>query len=316
MRLVAWPLLLVFMSSTAAFAQDDDDLAPLAPKKKPPAPKARPRPQPPKPKPVAQPVGDDDDLAPIAASKSDLTIKSSQGLSNAMLSIDGKELGVLPLGPQTLPAGEHTVKVHRIGYADFVKKVTLAAGKPLELDAKLVAINAVVSVTSDVPDAQVFVNGRSVGTAPITELELPAGAIELSVRKDGFKEDKQRLTLVAGKDYPVVVKFNPGGSSTLVASKDRPVETSLTPIDDGRSNAVTGTVEEAPITTKWYFWAGVAAVAAGVVIGSVLAANASANATPRPLTEGELCGSTPSGKCAICIGLMCSPDAAAGLLNF
>lgn len=315
MRLLPWLLLSALAISFAAHGQDDDDLAPIAPKKPkaPPAAKARPRPKAPPPAPKAKP-DEDDDLAPIAATKADLTIKFGQGLSNAIVSIDGKDVGPLPVPPQSLAAGEHTVKVRRIGYGDFVKRVTIVGGKAQELEAKLTPINAVVSVTSDVADAQVFVNGRLVGSAPITELELPAGSTEIAVRKEGFKDDKQRLTLVAGKDYPIVVKFNPGTVSTVVAAVDRPVEPRLTPTDgDTSTNVVTTTAEETPVTQRWWFWAGIGAVvAAGVVTGVVLATNG--NQPPLRLTADQLCG--PNG-CDSCIGgPMCMPNPSAGVLSF
>lgn len=316
-RWLVLPLALLF--ALPAFAQDDDDLAPLTPKKKPPAvaPKPKPKPAPkPAPKPVAKPAPDDDDLTPIAALKGDVTVKVPAGLTNAVLNIDGKDVGPLPAGPQPLTAGEHTIKVHRVGYADFVKKVNVVGGKPIDLDAKLAPLSAVVSVTSDVPDAQVFINGRLIGTAPITEYEAPPGTVELSVRKDGFKDDKQRLTLVAGKDYPVSVRFNPGTTTVVAAAVDRPVEPRLTP--DDTVNPVSGgvtTTADAPITSKWYFWAGVAAVVAAGV-GITVAATQSQQQT-KSLDERTLCAGGQGGKCDICVNLQCNAAGLpSGLLNF
>ena len=312
MRLLPWLLLAVFCFSQTSFAQDDDDLAPLAPKK--PKPTAKPKPAAAKPKPavkpVVKPVVEDDDLAPLAASKGDVNVKLAQGLSNAILSIDNKEVGPLPVGPQTLTTGEHAIKVRRLGYADFVKRVTVLGGKTVDVEAKLTATSAILSVTSDVPEAQVFVNGRLVGTAPISDLEVPPGSAELSVRKTGFKDDNKRLTLIAGKDYPVVVKFNPGTTTTVVATSDRPAETKLTPDDDTTpvtGPAVSTTVDETPIYGRWYFWAGVAAVAVGAAVVTGVVVNN--NQPPQRLSEGTVCAAN-GGRCDICVGLQC---AASGL---
>jgi hypothetical protein len=320
MRALPWVLLAVFTASTVALAQDDDDLAPIAPTKKP-KPAARPKvaPKPKQPPPVTtkpkQPE-EDDDLAPIAVAKGDLTIKLSPAVSNAILSIDGKDVGPLPVAAQSLTAGEHQVKVKRLGYADFVKRVTIASGKPTELEVKLQAINAIVSVTSDVPDAQVFVNGRLVGTAPMTEMELPAGPTEIAVRKDGFKDDKQRIILVAGKDYPIVVKFNPGTTSTVVATTDRPVETKLTPDEPGglTGPGVSTTVDETPIYGRWYFWAGIAAVAVGAAVVTGVVVNN--NQPPQRIDEKTVCA-VNGGRCDICVGFQCSTAGLpSGVLNF
>lgn len=283
---------------------DDDDLAPLTPVKKAPA-KAPPAKKAPAPAPVPAkrpppakqgkaPAGGDDDLAPLTpiANKGDLNVRISTPVQGAVLSVDGKELGVLPLGPQSLPTGEHLVTVKRVGFAAFVKKVNISAGKTLELEARLAPVAAIISVSSDVTNAQVFLNGRLIGTAPISDFEVPPGPVELSVLKEGFREDKQKLTLVAGKDYPVVVKFSPVKPPVV---SDRPLETSLVPPSSNTAGGlgVAQVAPAAPIYQKWYFWvavaAGVAAVAAGTAIG------VSAAQPPGHYTPEEICGKPCGG---------------------
>jgi hypothetical protein len=315
-RVLPWLCLAVFCFSQASFAQDDDELAPIVPRKPRPAVKAKPSKPRPAARPAAKPV-EDDDLSPIASAKGDVNVKLAQGLSNAVLSIDNKDVGPLPIGPQSLTVGEHSVKVRRIGYADFVKRVTVVGGKTIDLEARLTAVSAVLSVTSDVAEAQVFLNGRLVGTAPISELEVPAGAAELSVRKTGFKDDNKRLTLVAGKDYPVVVKFNPGTTTTVVATSDRPSETKLTPDEDTTDitgPAVTTTVDETPVFGRWYFWAGVAAVAVGAAVVTGVVVNNTQ--PPKPLTEAAVCA-VNGGRCNICVGFSCAATGfPSGILSF
>lgn len=295
-------LLIAVALPLTAQAQDDDDLAPLAPLGKPkPKPKAKPRPKvAPKPKP---PVSDDDDLAPIApiAAKGDLSVKVAASLAGSVLSIDGKEVGALPLPAQSISSGEHTVTVKKPGYAAFVKKVLVPGGKTTEVEAKLTAVAAVLSVTSDVPGAQVLLNGRSIGTVPLTDVEVPPGPAEVAVIKEGFREESQKITFQVGKEYPIVVRFN-----AATTSSDRPLATNLTPQGNGGSVPLTGVsvAPAEPITSKWYFWAGLAAgaiaIGAGVAAGTVVA-NEEARLTP-----GKICG---GAGCDGCIGLSCSAAA-------
>jgi len=304
MTLRASVLALAALVSVSAFAQDDDDLAPLAPipgkpKPKPKPPPAKAKPPPAKPKPAPKP---EDELAPIApiAKTGEVVVKVAGGVSRAVLSIDGKEVGQLPLAPQSLSVGEHTVTVKRAGYAQFVKKVTVAGGKQLEVEAKLAPVSAVISVKSDVDDAQVLINGRLIGTAPVSDYEFPPGPVTISVIKEGFKEDKQKLTLVAGKDYPIEVKFQ---AAEVAAVTDRPVSATLTPVVEPVAAPpieVKQGPQETPIYQRWYFWAGVGAVvvAAIAIPTAVVAAN---NAQPAKLTEQEICG----GECDGCIGFQC-----------
>lgn len=280
-----------------ALAQEDDlaPLAPLAkPKPKPPAAKPKPRPvvaKPPLAKPKPAPVADDD-LAPLSFARGELVVKVLPAtVTNAVLLVDGKELGTAP-STQSLSPGEHTVTIKRPGYSNFVKKVTVAVGKSVELDAKLNAVQAVLTVSSDVPDAQVLINNKLIGTTPIAEREWPAGTYEITIRKEGFKEDKQSVTFVAGRDYPISVKFKPPVTTTVAAlptTSDRPLDTSLTPtaMNDSPLAVVTPATTETPLYQRWYFWAGiVAVVAAGVGIG--VAVN-QAGAKPRPLAYKDFC---------------------------
>lgn len=307
-------LLLAALVSFSSFAQDDDELAPLAPLPKKPAPKPKAKPKPkPAPKPAVKPKAEkpDDDLAPIApiAKTGDLVVKVAGGVTRAVLSIDGKEVGQLPLAPQTVSAGDHTVTVKRAGYAQFVKKVAVPGGKQTEVEAKLAAVSAVISVKSDVDDAQVLINGRLIGTAPVVDYEFPPGPVTISVIKEGFKEDKQKLTLVAGRDYPIKVKFKPA----QVAAADRPVEATLTPLVETTPTPpieVRKGPQETPIYQRWYFWAGVGAVVVAAAAGTAIAVGAS-NAQPARLTDEQICGT----KCDGCIGFACSAAARNALMS-
>lgn len=269
--------------STQALAQADDELAPLAPLARP-----KPKPKPVKAKPRPK-VPSEDDLAPIMAipKQGELWVKVSANQLGAVLFIDSKEVGVLPLPPQSLPVGEHSVLVQRLGHAAFVKKVVILGGKSVEVEAKLTPVAAVLSVTSDVPGAQVILNGRSIGTAPLNGVEVPPGPSELVVVKEGFVEESQRINLMAGKEYPVAIRF-----SQAQASRDRPEKARLTPDIDSAPGftGVSAPAAPEPITSKWYFWAGIAAgVAAGVTTAVVIASQ------PPGLTQERVCGGSCAG---------------------
>lgn len=296
-------LLIALALPLTAQAQDDDDLAPLAPLGKP-KPKAKPKAKPPaakpKPKPTAPTGGGDDDLVPLAplAAKGDVNVKVASSLSGSVLSIDGKEVGALPLPPQSIASGEHTITVKKPGYAAFVKKVLVTGGKSLDVEAKLTAVSAVLSVTSDVPGAQVLLNGRAIGTVPLTDVEVPPGPAEVAVIKEGFREQAQKINFQLGKEYPIVVKFE--------AVSDRPVATKLTPADTGNDVPITGVsvAPSEPITGKWYFWAGI--VAGAVAIGAGVAAGAVVADNNNRLTPNGICG---GDGCDGCIGLACAAAA-------
>jgi len=297
---------LVVTQSAVAFAQDDDDLVPLGPIKNTPK-KAPPKKAPPKKAPPAKTppaktptTSADDDLTPIApiAAKGEMVVKLASAMTGAVLMVDGKEQGNLPLPPLSIPSGEHTVTVKRPGFAAFVKKVLVSGGKTIEVEAKLTAVAAVLSVESDQAGAQVLLNGKPIGVAPLQDVEVPPGPAEVAVIKDGYKEESQKINFVAGKDYPVQVKF-----TAIPVASDRPVASNLTPNGSNGTpiTGVSGTPE--PITSKWYFWGG---IAAGVVVVAVVATSVAVASQPKPLTDKDICGAQG---CDGCIGLMCTAGA-------
>lgn len=295
-----------------AFAQDDDDLMPLSPTKKKADPKPKPKPKA-KPKaPPKQPVtSSDDELTPLTPSKGDLVLKvAGAAPKRAKVTIDDRDVGTLPISSQSLSVGEHTVAIRTPGHATWTKKITIIANKPTEVPVILEANAALVSVSSDTPGAQVVINGKLVGTAPLEETEIPPGAATISVRKEGYKESTQTLKLIAGKEYPLSVKLGAPitTTTTIIANTDRPENPNLVPPPNEDLGLATRVEESEPIYTKWYFWAGAAAVVAVVAVGSAVAVSGSQQ---RPLGESAICG--PAG-CDSCIGFMCTIMPASGFV--
>ncbi len=287
-----------------AFAQDDDDLMQLSPKKKP---DAKPKPKPkakPKANPTRTPVtSNDDELTPLTPQKGELVLKLASGAAprRAKVTIDDREVGTLPIAAQSLSAGEHTVVVRSPGHVTWTKRVVVAANKPTDVLVALEGNAAIVSVNTDTNGAQVMINGKLAGNAPIEELEVPPGATTITVRKEGYKDSTQTLKLVAGKEYPISVKLGaPAATTAILATSDRPENTSLVPSPNENVGIETRVEQSPPLYTRWYFWAGAAAVIAAVAVGTTVGVSAS---QPKPLGEKAICG---NAGCDSCIGFMCT----------
>lgn len=304
---MAWSRLLVMalagaLMAAPAWGQEDDDLAPLTPKKKPDGAKPKPKPRPARPPVVVKPrpaPTPDEDLAPLTPLMGDLVLKlaATSTTRRAKVTIDDKDVGTLPVPPQTLSPGEHTVVVRAPGFAWWTRKVTLVGNKPSEVTVTLEATAALVSVTSDSSGAEVLINGKGVGTAPVEEMEVAPGSTTIVVRKDGFAESTQTVKLVAGREYPISVKLGTVPvTPAIVAGSDRPENTNLTPANPDASLGLEASVEPTPAYKRWYVWAGAAAVVAAVAVGVGVGVN---NSKPKRLTEAEICG--PKG-CDACIG--------------
>jgi hypothetical protein len=292
---------LATLLAPGAFAQDDL-FVPLEPTK----PAAKPKPKPakrrakPKPakKPVAAPAPDasDDFAVPMVEQKGRLLVKLGGGLKGARLFVDSTEVGALPMDALELPAGEHTVAVRRPGYADFIRRVPVAASKTAEVAVSLTPVAGVVAVNSDVASAQVSIDGQPRGPVPLSGIVLKPGSHEIVVSREGFEPDKQRIAVKAGKDYTVTANLRPlpGTASAPVARADTPKETNLlppTPTATANPSPLAPLPKEESVSRpwfkRWYVWAGVGAVVAAAAAGAVVATQ---GAGGDPLDPVAVCG--------------------------
>lgn len=269
--------------STAAWAQIDDDL-PALPTSKQSKPKPKPKPKPPAVKPKPSPVKPtpvvEDELPPLMAPNGQLVVKLSAPVRGAKLFIDDREMGTMPQPALTLPNGEHVVVVKRPGFATFNKKLSVS-GRSQEVMVTLEPVAAVLNISTDVSGAEVLVNGQPMGVAPVAELEVPAGAVEIKLRKAGHREGTATLNVKAGRDYPVEVRLAP------TYGDDAPLSTSLTPTASPTDAALTYEPSK-PVYQKPWFWAVVVVAVAAAVAGTSAAVYA---AQPAPkLTGTQICG--------------------------
>lgn len=229
---------------------------------------------------------DADLLAPLVK-KTELLVKLNGGGRGARLFIDDKDVGPVPKGPIEVAPGEHTLVVRRPGYREFSRRVTAPEGESTEVSVLLEATAGFVSVKADVAGARVLINGEDKGVAPLDGVMLPAGSYEIVVQREGFRPESQRIAVRAGKEYTVDVNLRPDA----LAQTDQPRAPILTPSSTDTPSPLTHEVpavsSSAPLTKRWYFWAGVGAVVTAAAVGTVIAM--------QPLDPNKVCGGTCDG---------------------
>jgi hypothetical protein len=172
----------------------------------------------------------------------------------AALTVDGRPLapgdadatylaGVAPAGtaaPMGKPSftvlldpGAHLFRATREGHQDALVPKSYRAGESAALDLRLDVLPATIAIRSDPASAIVRVDSREVGLAPI-EFQRPAGQYKLEVLLDHYDTYQAALDLAPGQRSDLTARLNPYSE---------------------------------PITKKWWFWTGAAAVVAG---GAVL----------------------------------------------
>ncbi len=113
--------------------------------------------------------------------------------------------------PLVVSAGEVTVRFHRLGYVPTTKRVFVsdntrtAVACEQRLEARIQrGHQATLRVRATPEDAQIFINGtRFLGTP------LPGGAHDLAVRRDGFLERREPISLAPGKVATYTIDLQP-----------------------------------------------------------------------------------------------------------
>ncbi len=133
-------------------------------------------------------------------------------VQGASVEIDGKSVGKTPLKPQSVSAGSHTIKVKKLGFLEYVEKVAVPPGKTTKVVADLLPFAGVLQLASNVAGAQVTVDGKPVGKAPL-EVEVKLGKRTIAVNAAGYEPFTTTLQVDAGNAYPVTVKLAKKGAA-------------------------------------------------------------------------------------------------------
>jgi PEGA domain len=121
--------------------------------------------------------------------------------------VDGEKVGMVPLpGPLPFSPGEHTIKIVKPGFAPLIDVFTIGKRRETKFEAELVPVAGVLNITANIEKANVFIDGKFVGEAPLTT-EMPVGARAVQMSKGGYKDFFQNVSAVAGQEINLDVKL-------------------------------------------------------------------------------------------------------------
>lgn len=174
--------------------------------------------------------GLDATVAEVRKQVTTLTIISN--VAGARVLIRKKDVGVTPLKPLRLLAGDAEIEVLAEGYEPLTRTLSLGGGESVSADLSLTGKknSGLLIVVSPVSGAKVLVDGRPVGATP-TEVMLEAGEHRVTVRGDGLKETSRTVVIAAG---------------------------------DRRELSVT--TEKASQPSRWWLWAGAGVLVVGGIV--------------------------------------------------
>ena len=129
--------------------------------------------------------------------------------SGATVLLDGVAKGTTPLALSGLDPGMHTLVIEKEGYTPYEKTVTITAGKPATVTARLVALYGNLRIQSVPPGAAVLLNGTASGVTPLVLDNLVPGEYAIGISKTGYQAANRTATVVAGQEKILFVTLTP-----------------------------------------------------------------------------------------------------------
>jgi serine/threonine protein kinase len=105
--------------------------------------------------------------------------------SGAVVALDGAIAGKTPYLRSNMPAGRYQLQMRLDGYKDFSKMISIGRGQKRAVSETLLPVGS-LRITSQPGGASVFVDGRSVGTTPVTIPDLEIGRHRIVMSKESY----------------------------------------------------------------------------------------------------------------------------------
>ena len=129
--------------------------------------------------------------------------------------VDGREVGDSP-NQFDVRSGHHTVELRAPGYESWTGAFDVGVGNTFSLPAVTLGLRpATLSVTCNVGDASILVDGRVVGKTrrnEAVELQVAPNAREVEVRREGYASIAETVSLTSGGRQSVTMKLELGSA--------------------------------------------------------------------------------------------------------
>lgn len=161
-------------------------------------------------------------IVPAGAAGASCSLSVASIPEHGMVSIDGKNMGNVPLADIPLACGSHNVRVEKGGYLPYNKTIVLTAGAEEDLIANLEKVpdRGQVTIRSEPPGGDLYVDGKYRGTTPATLDNLLPSRHEVLIRKAGYEDYRDVISVSAEfeTEYPEYLVPLPGAGFLCIIS--------------------------------------------------------------------------------------------------
>ena len=138
--------------------------------------------------------------------------------SNAVVYLDGEEVGKAPYTLKSIVPGTHEVQVRMDGYEVWNNWVNIKADKEKAITAVLQLKTGSININCDIPDAKMFINGEEIAAAPETITGLIPGKYTVEVKMDGYEDWSEIVEIEADKENLLTVALQMKTGSIMIES--------------------------------------------------------------------------------------------------
>jgi PEGA domain-containing protein len=158
-----------------------------------------------------------------AATNSSLRIISNE--PDVEVFVDGEQKGKAPVTIQGIKPGEHIVGGRKTRFKPVEQTVRVQPGENAIVSFRMEVAppdrpRATLKVQSQVPNAEVFLDGSSLGRAPIDRNDLDPGKHYVVVHKDGFTDFKREVVLLENQTMTLVADLAATGTVRILSSPE------------------------------------------------------------------------------------------------
>jgi hypothetical protein len=158
-----------------------------------------------------------------AAGDASMTVVASE--PDAQIFVDGEAKGSSPAALSSLRAGDHIVEARKPHFKAVQQTVHLTPAQNAVVQLRLDVLppdrpRATLKVQSTVPNAEVFVDGSSLGRAPIERNDLDPGKHYIVVHRDGYSDFKREVFLIENQAVALVADLSATGSIRALSTPE------------------------------------------------------------------------------------------------
>ncbi len=127
-------------------------------------------------------------------------------VSGAEISVNGEPVGLAPKALK-LAKGTYTVEVTKSGYEPYKKSIAIEYGEKASINANLVKMNVGSLRIIAIPWADIYVNGKKIGTTPKVIDNVQAGDVTIKLLNPGYSPWHKIIKLERGQRLTVSHAF-------------------------------------------------------------------------------------------------------------